>query len=118
MKFETVGDAYRYCKENGFDISMNDDKLFDIAQSIRKLKVDQDIITRHDCAEELSNMKLELRVWDVQKEFYGKLDMLMILDDDHIEVDYEGHTKEPRRVRPEEAIVEQCINGEWIPVSF
>ena len=56
MSFKTVGDAYRYCKENGFDISMNDDKLFDIAHSIRNLKTKQDKITRHACAEEVRNI--------------------------------------------------------------
>jgi len=91
------------------DISV--DKAKDL---IRKALKEQDKITRHACAEN----ELEFRVWDVQKKFHGKLDMLMILGPDHIEVDYEGHAKEPRRVRPEEAIVEQKINGKWIPVSF
>ena len=47
------------------------------------------------------------RAYDVQKKFYGKVDLIMWLSDDHIEVDYEGHAKEPRRVRPEEVIVEE-----------
>ncbi len=80
----------------------------------KDIRKEQDKITRQACADN----ELEFRVWDVQKKFHGKLDMLMILGPDHIEVDYEGHTKEPRRVRPEEAIVEQKINGEWVPVSF
>jgi hypothetical protein len=34
MKFKTCGEAHEYCKENGFDVSIVNEKLFDIANAI------------------------------------------------------------------------------------
>ena len=54
-------------------------------------------------------MNKKFRAYDVQKKFYGKVDLIMWLSDDHIEVDYGGHNGSPRRVRPEEVVVEEWI---------
>jgi hypothetical protein len=56
VEFKTVGEAYEYCKENGFDVNMVNPKIFDIANAIYQVKVKQDKITRHACAENIKKL--------------------------------------------------------------
>lgn len=53
-------------------------------------------------------MKPKFRAWDVQKKFYGDVDLILFMGDE-MEIDYAGHLKEPRKVCPEEVILEQFI---------
>ncbi len=45
------------------------------------------------------------RVWDVQNKFMGDVTFLGFIGPDHIEVDYIGNDKEPRKVCDEEVII-------------
>ncbi len=54
--FKTYGEAQKYCKENNFEVHGSTNPWI-LADKILKIRKDQDKITRHACAEIVSESR-------------------------------------------------------------